>query len=147
MRLDMGRLQPGDAIQVVVAADWAEEIEALAQRLDCSYGEAIAHRLRQTAAPAAAPQVGQELQELRDRLDTLESDRHLPIEIAVLRDRLTRLEQSILRWAASGWSPELPRDPGMTSAIADADDDDDYDDEPDEILYDFLDLSQPRSDG
>ncbi|TVQ16759.1 MAG: hypothetical protein EA367_19290 [Leptolyngbya sp. DLM2.Bin15] len=144
----MGRLQPGDAIQVMVAADWAEEIEALAQQLNCSYGEAIAHRLRQTAAPAASPRVEQELQELRDRLGKLESDRHLPIELAVLRDRLNRLEQSILRWAASGWSPELPRDPGMMSAIANAgDDDDDYEDEPDEILYDFLDLSQPRSDG
>ncbi|HEY9814559.1 MAG TPA: hypothetical protein V6D20_01945 [Candidatus Obscuribacterales bacterium] len=145
----MGRLQPGDAIQVVVAADWAEEIEALAQQLNCSYGEAIAHRLRQAAAPVASPRVEQEIQELRDRLGKLEGDRAVPIELVVLRDRLTRLEQSILRWAASGWSPELPRDSGMTSAIANdnQDDDEDYEDEPDEILYDFLDLSQPRSDG
>jgi hypothetical protein len=133
----MGRLQPGDKIQVVVTADWAPIVEAMAAQLDCSYGEAIAHLLGQ-ALPASSPAV--DLTALETRLAALERDRRGVTELAVLSDRLTRLERTVHQSA-------LGDNPGVPAWPEDGEEEDEYDDEPDEILYDFLNLSPPSSSG
>ena len=137
----MGRLQPDDRIQVALPADLIEWVEQVADQHHCSYGDAIAVLLRQSRQPVAETPtaVTHELTELRDRLTKLETDRTLAIEVAVLSDRLTRLEASLLSLVRR--TPQQEQTPPVDPPVVAVDEDEDwgqYDDEPDEILYDFL---------
>jgi hypothetical protein len=136
------RLQPDDRISVAIPADLIESVEQVADQRHCSYGDAIAHLLRQALHPAAEiPAVlTQELTDLRDRLTAIERDRTLAIDVAVLSDRLSRLEASVLSVARSNLLPTDPL-PSTNPPLVNLDEDEDwgqYEDEPDEVLHDFL---------
>ncbi len=133
----MNRLQPEDRIYVAIPADLIEAVEQVAEQHHYAYGDAIAHLVRQALHPTPdipAPVI-QELTDLRDRLTRLERDQTLALQVAVLSDRLARLETSL----HSLRPPNPSSMPAAAPIVTDENEDwGQYDDEPDEVLYDFL---------